>query len=479
MRMPEPDRDVIARRATVVADLRRLCPAPEAVIDTPDELRAYETDGLSAYRQVPLAVVLPQTTEEVAAVVRYCGETGVPVLARGAGTSLAGGAMPTADCVVISMMKMREVLELDLDNRTATVQSGATNIAITQACEHEGFFYAPAPSSQLACSIGGNVANNAGGAHCLKYGVTTNNLLGVRLVTVDGEILEIGGKHMDAGGLDYLGLVCGSEGQLGVVTEVTVRVLKAPEGARPMLLGFASSEQAGACVDAIIGAGILPVALEFMDKPAIHAVEAFVQAGYPLDVAAVLIVEVEGSAAEIDRLLDRIAEIAARFEPTYVRISADATEAAAIWKGRKSAFGAVGRISPDYICIDGTIPVSALPGTLKRIGELGDQYGFQIANIFHAGDGNLHPLILYNANAAGELARAEQCAADILRLCVDMDGCLSGEHGVGIEKRDLMDHQFTPTELALQAAVKRAFDPHWLLNPGKVFPLGCDGPRAA
>ncbi|MEO1090374.1 MAG: FAD-linked oxidase C-terminal domain-containing protein [Pseudomonadota bacterium] len=477
MRMPAANQAIIERRQAIVDALGRICPAPESVIAADDEIRAYETDGLSAYRQIPLAVVLPSTTEEVAAVMRYCHEQNIPVTARGAGTSLAGGAMPTADGVVVGLMKMRRILEVDFDSRSATVEAGVTNLAITQAVEHEEFFYAPDPSSQLACSIGGNVANNSGGAHCLRYGVTTNNLLGVRLVTVDGAIVDVGGKHADAAGLDLLGLLCGSEGQLGVVTEVTVRILKAPEGARPMLLGFASNERAGACVDAIIGSGIIPVALEFMDKPAIHAVEAFVKAGYPLDVEAVLIVEVEGADDEIDTLLGRIEAIARDHDPRYLRVAANAQEAAAIWQGRKSAFGAVGRISPDYICIDGTIPTSALPETLHRIGEISRTYGFQIANIFHAGDGNLHPLILYDANAPGELEKAERCGADILKLCVDVGGCLSGEHGVGIEKRELMAYQFDEHELDLQMAIKRAFDPAWQLNVGKVFPLD-DGPSA-
>jgi len=471
MQMPHVDPALLARRDAIAADLRRLCAAPEAVITDADEMRAYESDGLAAYRQLPLAVVLPATTEEVAAVMRYCHAHGIPVLGRGAGTSLAGGAMPTADGVVLGLMKLNRVLDLDFENRTATVQAGVTNIAVTQACEHEAFFYAPDPSSQLACSIGGNVANNAGGAHCLKYGVTTNNLLGVKMVTAEGQVVELGGQHLDAGGLDLLGLVCGSEGQLGIVTEVTVRILAAPAGARPMLLGFASNEEAGACVDAIIASGIIPVALEFMDKPAIHAVEAFVGAGYPLDVEAVLIVEVEGTDDEIDTLLARISTIAERFRPSYRRIAEDDAQAAAIWKGRKSAFGAVGRICPDYICIDGTIPTSKLPETLVRIRELSERYGFRIANIFHAGDGNLHPLILYDANNPGELEKAEACAADILKLCVDVEGCLSGEHGVGIEKRDLMAYQFTAAELELQKRVKRAFDPDWRLNVGKVFPL--------
>ncbi len=478
MRMPAPNPAIIERQGEIVAALRLLCPAPESVIEAEDEVRAYETDGLSAYRQMPLAVVLPTSTAEVAAVMRYCHEQRIPVTARGAGTSLAGGAMPTADGVVLGLMKMRAILDVDVANRTATVEAGVTNIAITQAAEHEGFFYAPDPSSQLACSIGGNVANNSGGAHCLKYGVTTNNLLGVKLVTVEGDVVEIGGKHLDAAGLDLLGLLCGSEGQLGVVTEITVRILKAPEGARPMLLGFPTSREAGACVDAIVASGIIPVALEFMDKPAIEAVEAFVHAGYPLDVEAVLIAEVEGNDAEIDTLLARITEIAKAHGASYLRVAANAKDAAAIWLGRKSAFGAVGRISPDYICIDGTIPTSALPETLDRIGEIGRHYDLMIANIFHAGDGNLHPLILYNANAPGELEKAERCSADILRLCVDVGGCLSGEHGVGIEKRDLMSYQFLPHELALQRRIKAAFDPHDVLNVGKVFPLD-DAPSAA
>ncbi len=479
MRMPAADPALLDRREAIAADLAKLCAGPEAVLSDEEEMRAYDSDGLAAYRQLPLAVVLPRTTDEVAAVLRYCHAHAIPVLARGAGTSLTGGAMPTADGVVVGLMRLNQVLDVDLDNRTATVQAGVTNLTVTQACEHAGFFYAPDPSSQLACSIGGNVANNAGGAHCLKYGVTTNNLLGVKLVTAEGEIVTFGGKHLDAAGLDFVGLVCGSEGQLGVVTEVTVRILKAPAGARPMLLGFKSNAQAGACVAAIIASGILPVALEFMDKPAIHAVEDFVGAGYPLDVEAVLIVEVEGTDAEIDTLLARIAAIADRFETSYRRIAADAEQAAAIWRGRKAAFGAVGRISPDYICIDGTIPTAKLPATLVRIRELGEAYGFRIANIFHAGDGNLHPLILYDANTPGELAKAEACAADILRLCVDVEGCLSGEHGIGIEKRELMAYQFTAPELALQRRVKEVFDPAWKLNAGKVFPLDDTAPKAA
>jgi glycolate oxidase len=346
-----------------------------------------------------------------------------------------------------------------------------TNLAITGAVASEGFFYAPDPSSQLACMIGGNVGMNSGGAHCLKYGVTSNNLLGLKIVTIEGEILDIGGAHLDAAGYDWLGLLTGSEGMLAIVTEVTVRILRSPEGQRAMLVGFDSSETAGACVDAIIGSGIIPVALEFMDRPAIHACEAFAHANYPLDVEAMLIIEVEGCTEEQDFLLGRITEICQRFAPKTLRVSASAEESAAIWKGRKGAFGAVGRISPDYFCMDGTIPTSRLPETLRRIGAMADAADLKVCNIFHAGDGNLHPLIMFDANDPDSFARAERLGADILTLCVDVGGCLTGEHGVGVEKRDLMGAQFNPAELDQQRRIKSAFDPGWLLNPSKVFPL--------
>jgi len=370
---------------------------------------------------------------------------------------------------------MNRILDIDYADRCATVQAGVTNLAITGAVQGAGFFYAPDPSSQLACMIGGNVSMNSGGAHCLKYGVTANNLLGLRIVTIAGEIVDIGGAHLDAAGYDWLGLLTGSEGMLAMVTEVTVRILRGPEGARAMLAGFASNEIAGACVDAIIGSGIIPVALEFMDKPAIHACEAFAHAGYPLDAEALLIIEVEGCVEEQDRLLARIGEICADFAPVSMRISQSAAESAAIWKGRKGAFGAVGRISPDYLCMDGTIPTSQLPETLRRIAEMTAAAGLSVCNIFHAGDGNLHPLIMFDANDADSFHRAEVLGADILKLCVEVGGCLTGEHGVGVEKRDLMSVQFLPVELAQQRALKSAFDPAWLLNPAKVFPLEAVG----
>ena len=466
---PAPKRDVLARRDAIVAGLRRLVPGDGVIADAV-RLRPYETDGLAAYRQPPLAVVLPETTEQVAAVMAFCHGEGVRVVPRGAGTSLSGGALPMEDAVVVGLMRMNRILAIDYADRCATVQAGVTNIAITQAVQGQGFFYAPDPSSQLACMIGGNVNMNSGGAHCLRYGVTANNLLGLKVVTVAGEVLDIGGAHLDAAGYDWLGLLTGSEGQLAVVTEVTVRILRAPEGARAMLAAFGSNEVAGACVDAIISSGIIPVALEFMDRPAIHACEAFAHAGYPLDAEAMLIIEVEGSTEEQDFFLGRIRAICDRFDPVSVKVSQSAEESLAIWKGRKGAFGAVGRISPDYLCMDGTIPTSRLAEVLGRIGEMSRGYGLQVANIFHAGDGNLHPLILFDCNVPDEVARAEAFGSEILELCVREGGSITGEHGVGLEKINQMCVQFGTAELEAFHAVKHAFDELGLLNPGKAVP---------
>ena len=470
LRLPEPKAATMARRPEIIAGLARLLPV-DALISEPIRMKPYETDGLPAYRQMPLAVALPRTTEEVAAVLRFCHQNGVRVIPRGAGTSLSGGALPLADAVVVGLMRMNAILEVDYDDRLAVVQAGVTNIGITNAVSGDGFFYAPDPSSQLACMIGGNVMMNSGGAHCLKYGVTANNLLGLKFVTIEGEVIDIGGRHLDAAGYDWLGIITGSEGQLGMVTEVTVRILRGPEGARAMLAAFDSIPVAGQAVDAIIGSGIIPVALEFMDKPCIHACEAYAHAGYPLDAEAMLIIEVEGSVAEQDALLDRIRGICARFNPISMKVAESAEQSLAIWKGRKGAFGAVGRISPDYLCMDGTIPTGELPHVLGRITEMSEQYGLKVANVFHAGDGNLHPLIMFDANDPDSFDRAEKLGADILLLCVEVGGCLSGEHGVGIEKRDLMTAQFTPGELNIQRSIKTAFDADWLLNPAKVFPL--------
>ena len=473
---PVPDSAILARRDAIIAGLAALVPA-QCLITSEDERRAFETDALTAYRRMPLAVVLPTSTAEVAAVLAFCKREGVKVVPRGAGTSLAGGAIPQEDAIVLGTSKLNQVLTINYADRTARVQAGITNLAISQAVSPEGFFYAPDPSSQLACTIAGNIAMNSGGAHCLKYGVTTNNLIGVTMVLLDGTVVEIGGEALDSAGYDLLGLITGSEGQLGVFTEATVRILRQAEGARPVLFGFASNELAGECVKALIGAGIIPVALEFMDKPAITICEAFAHAGYPLDVEAMLIVEVEGSDEEIDDALARICAIADRFSPMTVRVSQSEAESAAIWKGRKSAFGAMGRIA-DYLCMDGTIPTGQLPLVLRRITEICDSHGLKVANIFHAGDGNLHPLVLYDINKPGELEKAEQAGAEILKLCVEVGGCLTGEHGVGIEKRDLMTEQYNPVDLAQQMRVRAVFDPAWLLNPAKVFPLDDRKPAA-
>jgi glycolate oxidase len=467
--LPEPDRAVVRQREAIAADLRKLVP-PGTIISDEEGRRAYETDALTAYRRMPLAVALPASTEEVSRLLRYCHANDIKVVARGAGTSLSGGALPAEDALVIGVSRMNQVLDIDTLNRTARVQTGITNLGISDAVKPQGFFYAPDPSSQLACTLAGNLGMNSGGAHCLKYGVTTNNVLGLRMVLMDGEIVDIGGAHLDAAGYDLMGLVIGSEGQFGIVTEATVRILRSPEGARPMLLGFGSSEAAGNCVSAIIGAGIIPVAIEFMDKPAIQVCEAFAKAGYPTDVEALLIVEVEGSNEEIADLLALVSDIAKRFNPSAMRVSQSPEQSAAIWKGRKSAFGAIGRIS-DYYCMDGVIPLGRLGEVLVAISCICDRHGLKVANIFHAGDGNLHPLILYDANNPEQAERAEEAGAEILKLCVEVGGCLTGEHGVGIEKRDLMRVQFDRTDLAVQMRLKTAFDPKWLLNPAKVFPL--------
>ncbi len=476
MEMPQPSADVLNRKAGIVARLSQIL-SPDTVISDAAETRAYECDGLTAYTCPPLCVVLPETTEEVSQILKICHAEGVPVIPRGAGTSLAGGALPTADSVVLGVARMSDVLETDYDNRFIRVQTGRTNLSVTGAIEDDGFFYAPDPSSQLACAIAGNIAMNSGGAHCLKYGVTTNNLMGVTMVLMDGTVVELGGPYLDAAGYDWLGLICGSEGQLGIVTEATLRILPKPEGARPVLIGYSSAEVAGACVSDIIKAGVLPVAIEYMDRKVIEVVEDYAKAGYP-QCEALLIVEVEGSAAEIDEQLGVIKQIARTHNPVELREAADADEAARIWLGRKSAFGAMGQIN-DYMCLDGTIPISELPFVLRRIEELSQEYGLEVGNVFHAGDGNMHPLILFDANKPGDLETCEDLGAEILKLCVEVGGCLTGEHGVGIEKRDLMNVQFTPADLEAQMRVKDVFDPAWLLNPAKVFPLAASAARRA
>ena len=470
VKMPPIDEALMMRRDEIVAALRAIVPG-EGVIDGEREMRPFESDGLTAYRQLPMVVVLPSTTQQVSDVLRYCHENSIKVVPRGAGTSLSGGALPLEDGVLLGLSKFSRIREIDFENRVAVVEPGVTNLGISNAVAHRGFYYAPDPSSQIACTIGGNIAENSGGVHCLKYGMTTNNVLGLEMVLISGEVVRIGGRHLDSGGYDLLGVITGSEGLLGVVTEITVRILKKPETARALLVGFPTSEDAGACVGRIIGAGIIPGGMEMMDRPAIHAVEEFVHAGYPLDVEALLIVELDGGKAEVDHLIDRVESIANDCNASTCRISQNEDERLLFWAGRKAAFPAVGRISPDYYCMDGTIPRAALPLVLSSMREMSETYGLKVANVFHAGDGNLHPLILYDANVPGELDKAEAFGSDILRLCVEVGGVLTGEHGVGVEKRDLMPEMFSEIDLNQQQRLKCAFDAQGLLNPGKVFPV--------
>ncbi len=469
MEMPAPDHRIISRRRQIARSLRRLVRG-DAVIDRAAELSAYESDGLTAYRQMPLITVLAADRDEVVAVLRYCADEGIKIVPRGAGTSLSGGALPLADGITLGLARLNRITDIDIANRTVTCGSGVTNLAISAAVGGRGYYYAPDPSSQVACTIGGNVAENAGGVHCLKYGLTTNNLLALELVMMGGEVVRLGGKQFDAAGLDLLGAMTGSEGLLAIVTEVTVRILKTPARAVAFLAGFDSVENAARCVGEVIAAGIIPAAMEMMDGPAIRAAEAFVGAGYPTEAEALLIIEADGPEVEVAAATARIELIARRAGATTFRVSGSEAERLAFWAGRKSAFPAVGRLAPDYYCMDGTIPRASLPLVLTRITELSREYGLAVANVFHAGDGNLHPLILYDANKDDELRRAEAFGTDILRLCVEVGGVLTGEHGVGVEKRDLMAEVFTEDDLKHQQRLKCAFDPDGLLNPGKVFP---------
>ncbi len=469
MRAMPLEPDLIARKSQIAATLRNLLGA-EAVIEDAIGLKPYESDALTAYQQPPLLVALPSTTAQVSAVLAWCHAEGVKVVPRGAGTSLSGGALGLADGVTLGLAKLNRVLKIDYDNRCVTAQPGVTNLAITDAVAQRGFYYAPDPSSQIACTIGGNVAENSGGVHCLKYGLTTNNLLGLEMVLMTGEVIRLGGAYLDAEGYDLLGLMTGSEGLLGVVTEVTVRILPRPSHVRAMLLGFSSCEAGGDCVARVIGAGIIPAGMEMMDHLSTNAAEDFIHAGYPRDVEALLIVELDGPESEVAETIARIRAIADACGAVFASESTSDAERLRFWAGRKAAFPALGSISPDYYCMDGTIPRRRLPEVLARISQLSDQYGLRVANVFHAGDGNLHPLILYDANIPGELDKAEAFGDEILTLCVEVGGVLTGEHGVGVEKRDLMGVMFNQTDLDQQMRVKCAFDPKHLLNPGKVFP---------
>ena len=459
----QPNKEALARR------LREILPA-DAVLTEAEDLKPYECDGLSAYRRVPMICVLPEDTDQVQRVMALASEQSVPVVARGAGTGLSGGALPLENGILIGLSKFNKILEVDTANRIARVQPGVRNLAISEHVAPLGLYYAPDPSSQIACSIGGNVAENSGGVHCLKYGLTVHNILSLEVVTIDGERVTIGADSLDAPGYDLLALMTGSEGMLGVIVEVTVKLLPKPEAAKVILAAFADVQRAGDAVAAIIGAGIIPGGLEMMDNPSIRAAEAFAKAGYPVDAAAILLCELDGIDAEVTEQIEFVGDLLRDAGATEVRVAQDELERARFWSGRKSAFPAVGRISPDYYCIDGTIPRRHLGAVLRRISELSDQFGLRVANVFHAGDGNLHPLILYDANVDGELERTEQLGAKILQLCVEVGGTVTGEHGVGVEKIDQMCVQFGSAELTQFHAVKAAFDEHGLLNPGKAVP---------
>jgi len=457
------ERDAIARR------LGEILP-DEAVLAREEELRPYECDGLSAYRALPLAVAIPETVEQIRHVLAVCDEAGLPVVVRGAGTGLSGGALPLTDGVVLSLAKFNRILEVDPDNRCARVEPGVRNLAVSEAAAPYGLYYAPDPSSQIACTIGGNVAENSGGVHCLKYGLTVHNLLGLTILTPEGELVELGGKGLDDPGYDLLALMTGSEGLLGVIIEATVRLLPKPEATEVMLAAFDSLEAAGEAVAGVMAAGVIPAGLEMMDNPSIRAAEDYVHAGYPTDAAALLIGEVDGAPGEVAEEVARVRELLLDAGAREVRVADSAEEAATFWSGRKAAFPATGRLAPDYYCMDGTIPRQHLATVLTRIGELAAEAGLQVANVFHAGDGNLHPLVLYDANQPGDLEKAEEVGGAILRLCVEMGGSITGEHGVGVEKLDAMCTQFAGPELEQLHAIKRAFDPDGRLNPGKAIP---------
>ena len=468
LQMPQADELVLNNKENIILDLKKIS---SNVLFENEEITPYETDGLTAYKQKPIAVVLPETTDEVSKVLSYCFNNNVKVVPRGAGTGLSGGALPLQDCILVGLGKFNKILETDFENRCVVAQPGVTNLAITNAVQHEGFYYAPDPSSQIACSIGGNIAENSGGVHSLKYGTTTNNVLGVEMVLMDGTVLRIGGKNLDSEGYDLLGLITGSEGLLGVITEVTVKILKKPQSVRAVLIGFDTIEDSGNCVADIISKGIVPAGMEIMDRPLIKATDDYAKAGYPRDVESLLIVELDGTESEVDILIEKVLEISKANKASYHRASASDEERLRFWKGRKAAFPALGVISPDYICMDGSIPRNKLADVLGEIYKMSKKYGLGVANCFHAGDGNLHPLIMYDSNNPKELKKAEEFGADILKYCVKVGGVLTGEHGVGIEKRDLMCEMFNDNDIQQQLRLKKAFDDKNLLNPGKVYPI--------
>ena len=467
MLLPPTDATIVARRAEIVAALREI--VPDGVVADPSGLATFDSDALSAYHQMPLVCVLPSNREQISEILKFAQAEGIPIVPRGAGTSLSGGALPREDGILIGMGRMKRILEIDYENGCVVVEPGVTNLNITKAVEANGFYYAPDPSSQVACTIGGNVAENSGGLHCLKYGLTTNNLLGVTMVLPGGEIVTLGGKCGAQGGLDLLGLVTGSEGLLGVVVEVVVKILRKAPVTRTLLASFDTVPAAGACVAAIIADGVVPAAMEFMDRRAAEAIESYNQPGYPPGAEAILIIDADGVEADVSHAVSRVTDIVAKCGGKTIEAT-DEKQRARIWSGRKAAFAAMGKLAPDMICMDGTIPRHALPYVLEEMAKLSEQHSLGFCNVFHAGDGNLHPLIVFDMMTPGEFDRAEAFGADILRLCVKVGGVLSGEHGIGVEKRDLMTDMFTTADLEQQGRVKCAFDAQGLFNPGKVFP---------
>ena len=470
LRMPKIDKKVILKKDIIVKNLKKII-NPDNVLDHEDELRPYETDGLSAYKQKPLVVVLPENTNEVSKILSYCNDEKIKVVPRGAGTGLSGGALPLADCILLVLGKFNKIKEIDYKNKCVVAQPGVTNLSITQAVQNKNFYYAPDPSSQIACTIGGNVAENSGGVHSLKYGTTTNNLLGVEVVFMDGTISKLGGKTFDSEGYDLLGLITGSEGLLCVITEVTVKILKTPQTIKAALIGFPTIEDGGECVSEIISNGIIPAGMEMMDKALIHATDNFVKAGYPRDAEAMIIVELDGTELDVLELMNKVNKIAKKNNATSIKFSKSDKERLKFWAGRKAAFPACGDMAPDYYCMDGTIPRRKLADVLKEIKRLSKKYNLPVANAFHAGDGNLHPLIMYDSNDKKALAKTEKFGAEILKYCVKVGGVLTGEHGVGIEKRELMCEMFNNTDIQQQIKIKKALDVSSLLNPGKVYPI--------
>ena len=470
LQMPKIDSSIISSRDKIISDIEKII-NPENILSHIDEIKPYETDALAAYKQTPLLVVLPETVEEVSKVLKYCNVNKIKVVPRGAGTGLSGGSLPLADCVLLAMGKFNKILELDYKNRCVVAQPCVTNLSITQAVQHEGFYYAPDPSSQIACSIGGNVAENSGGVHSLKYGTTTNNLLGIEVVLMDGTVTRFGGKTMDSEGYDFLGLMTGSEGLLGVITEVTVKILKSPEAIKAALVGFPTIEDAGNCVAQIIAEGCIPAGMEIMDKALTKATNDYSKAGYPTDAEAMMIIEFDGTEHEVESFMNQTKKIAEKNNSSSLKVSKTKEERLKFWAGRKAAFPACGVLAPDYMCMDGSIPRGKLAEVLKEITRLSKKYDIPVANAFHAGDGNLHPLLMFDANDPESLRKTEEFGAEILKYCVKVGGALTGEHGVGIEKRELMCEAFNNTDIQQQLTIKLALDPNSLLNPGKVYPI--------